>query len=59
MNAKYFIEGSIHQIKKVVWPERKQIIGLSSLVLFLTLLFAVFFVLSDSIIDFILGLVLG
>jgi preprotein translocase subunit SecE len=49
--AKQFIQDVQVEMKKVVWPEREQLINSTVVVLVITALFTIFIFLSDTIIS--------
>jgi len=53
-----FFKGLISEIKKIVWPTRKQIVNNTAITMFMCLLVGAFIALLDFCLGLLLGLVL-
>jgi preprotein translocase subunit SecE len=58
MNAINFVRQVRQEVGKVSWPTRKETMVTSMMVLIISLIAAVFFLATDSVISFLIGLVL-
>lgn len=56
--AKYF-RGVKSEFKKVVWPTKKEIVNLSSIVIVAIIIFSVLLLVYDKIVAFLLNLIIG
>jgi preprotein translocase subunit SecE len=52
--AQDYVKGSLEELKKVVWPTKKQTINYSIIVVVMTLGVAIFFAILDNLFNFIL-----
>ena len=59
LNPAKFIRETRHEVSKVTWPTRKETLISTAMVLVLVMLAAVFFLLVDNVIAYLVELILG
>lgn len=52
-----FIRGSVRELKKVRWPNRKELFSYSKIVIFVVVFITIFFYVADLLISLVLNLI--
>jgi len=54
-----YLNGVATELKKITWPERKDTVKSTFVVIIITAFFALFFMLADYVFSFLFGLILS